>query len=32
MDIQKLQNDKLTIINWISELQDYSLVEKLKPS
>jgi len=30
MDIQKLQNEKLTIINWISELQDYSLVEKIK--
>jgi hypothetical protein len=30
MDIQQLQNDKLNIINWISQLQDYSLVEKVK--
>jgi hypothetical protein len=30
MDIQQLQNDKLIIINWISQLQDYSLLEKVK--
>jgi Zn-dependent oligopeptidase len=30
MNSQQLQNDKLTIINWISQLQDYSLVEKVK--
>ncbi|WP_133242669.1 hypothetical protein [Flavobacterium psychrotolerans] len=30
MDIQQLQNDKLNIINWISQLQDHSLVEKIK--
>jgi site-specific DNA-cytosine methylase len=30
MDIQQLQNDKLNIINWISQLQDYSIVEKVK--
>jgi DNA polymerase IIIc chi subunit len=30
MNIQQLQNDKLSIINWISQLQDYSLVEKVK--
>ncbi len=30
MNIQQLQNDKLNIINWISQLQDYSLVEKVK--
>lgn len=30
MNTQQLQNDKLNIINWISELQDYSLVEKIK--
>jgi len=30
MDTQQLQNDKLTIINWVSQLQDFSLVEKIK--
>ncbi|GEM56734.1 hypothetical protein B0A58_14370 [Flavobacterium branchiophilum NBRC 15030 = ATCC 35035] len=30
MNIQQLQNDKLNIINWISQLQDYSLIEKVK--
>ena len=30
MDTQQLQNDKLNIIHWISELQDYSVVEKIK--
>jgi hypothetical protein len=30
MSLQQLQNDKLSIINWISQLQDYSMVEKVK--
>jgi hypothetical protein len=30
MNTQQLQNDKLSIITWISQLQDYSLVEKIK--
>ncbi|MFK7049506.1 hypothetical protein FLACOL_00620 [Flavobacterium columnare] len=30
MNTQQLQNDKLNIINWISQLQDYSVVEKIK--
>ena len=30
MNIQQLQNDKLNIINWISQLQDYTIVEKVK--
>ncbi len=30
MNIQQLQSDKLSIINWITQLQDYSLVEKVK--
>ncbi|POR30723.1 hypothetical protein JJC03_03760 [Flavobacterium oreochromis] len=30
MNAQQLQNDKLHIINWITELQDDSLVEKIK--
>ena len=30
MSIQQLQNDKLNIINWVSQLQDYSLIEKIK--
>ncbi|WP_366187370.1 hypothetical protein [Flavobacterium ovatum] len=30
MDTQQLQKDKLNIINWISQLEDISLVEKLK--
>jgi hypothetical protein len=30
MKIQQLQNDKLNIINWITQLQDYSVVEKVK--
>lgn len=30
MNIQQLQNDKLSIINWISQLQDYTIVEKVK--
>ena len=30
MNIQQLQNDKLNIINWISQLQDYAVIEKVK--
>lgn len=30
MDVQDLQNDKLDLIHWISELQDYTVVEKIK--
>jgi hypothetical protein len=30
MSTQQLQKDKLNIISWISQLQDYSLVEKVK--
>ena len=30
MNIQQLQNDKLNIINWISQLQDYYTIEKVK--
>jgi hypothetical protein len=30
MNIQQLQNDKLNIINWINQLQDYSVIEKVK--
>jgi hypothetical protein len=30
MNAQQLQDDKLKIINWISQLQDSSLVDKLK--
>ena len=30
MDTPQLQNDKLKIINWISQLEDTSLVEKIK--
>jgi hypothetical protein len=30
MNTQQLQNDKLSIITWISQLQDSSLVEKIK--
>lgn len=30
MNIQQLQNDKLSIIHWISQLQDYTIVEKVK--
>jgi hypothetical protein len=30
MNIQQLQNDKLNIINWISQLQDYYIIEKVK--
>ena len=30
MNTQQLQDDKLNIINWISQLQDYTVVEKIK--
>ncbi len=30
MNVQQLQNDKLSIINWMSQLEDFSLVEKVK--
>ena len=30
MNTQQIQNDKLLIINWITELEDYSLIEKIK--
>lgn len=30
MNTEQLQNDKLNIINWISQLQDYAIVEKVK--
>lgn len=30
MNTQELQKDKLNIIHWISELQDYAIVEKIK--
>jgi hypothetical protein len=30
MNAQQLQNDKLNIINWISQLQDYNIIEKVK--
>lgn len=30
MNTHQLETDKLNIINWISQLQDYSVVEKVK--
>jgi hypothetical protein len=30
MNVQQLQNDKLSIINWMSQLEDFSIVEKVK--
>lgn len=30
MNTQQLQTEKLNIINWITQIQDYSLVEKIK--
>jgi hypothetical protein len=30
MNTQQLQDDKLSIINWMSQLEDFSLVEKVK--
>lgn len=30
MNIQQLQNDKLSIINWMSQLEDFTIIEKVK--
>ncbi|MEA3445850.1 MAG: hypothetical protein U9R19_14120 [Bacteroidota bacterium] len=30
MNIQEVQADKLSLISWVSQLQDISLIEKLK--
>jgi hypothetical protein len=30
MDTQKLQNDKLHLIQWITQIQDHALIEKIK--
>lgn len=30
MDNIKLQNDKLHLINWITQIQDHTLIEKIK--
>ena len=30
MNIQELQSEKLELINWISQLQDFSVVELIK--
>jgi hypothetical protein len=30
MNTSQLQNDKLKIINWNTQLEDYALVEKIK--
>jgi hypothetical protein len=30
MDKQKLQQDKLILINWITQIQDHALIEKIK--
>ncbi len=30
MNVERLQKDKQSIISWINELQDYSLIEKIK--
>lgn len=30
MDTQKLQNDKLHLIQWITQIQDHILIEKIK--
>lgn len=30
MNIQQIQNDKLNLISWITQLQDVSLIEKLR--
>ena len=30
MNVQEFQNDKLSIINWITQLQDHRLIEKIK--
>ena len=30
MNTQKLQNDKLNLIQWITQIQDHALIEKIK--
>jgi hypothetical protein len=30
MDHNQLQSDKLHLINWITQIQDYTLIEKIK--
>lgn len=30
MSTQEFETEKLNIMNWISQLQDYSIVEKVK--
>lgn len=30
MDHKQLQSDKLHLINWIIQIQDYTLIEKIK--
>lgn len=30
MDNQKLQKDKLHLINWIAQIQDHAIIEKIK--
>jgi hypothetical protein len=30
MNTQKLQNDKLHLIQWITQIQDHALIEKIK--
>lgn len=30
MDHKQLQSDKLHLINWITHIQDYTLIEKIK--
>ena len=30
MNNQKLQNDKLHLINWITQIQNHALIEKIK--
>jgi hypothetical protein len=30
MDTQKLQKDKLYLIQWITQIQDHALIEKIK--
>lgn len=30
MNNHKLQNDKLHLINWITQIQDHALIEKIK--
>jgi excinuclease UvrABC nuclease subunit len=30
MDNQKLQKDKLHLINWITQIQDHAIIEKMK--